>query len=184
MVAMRPDGRLAPAANRGQPTTPNETDSTDNSELSSGTAAAVLSCLMALDRQVAAEYLSALADADFPDLAHKFVLAGIRGAVNAGLDPLPLAIAEVARRLALQPPPGWRGLILTELWTLAAEPPPTAMLSWLIANLKEHAARRAVAEAGRSVADRAWLGDRADLVDLLEAHIGEMSSLLERVREK
>lgn len=165
-------------------TTINHGNSSDDHALTAEVAAAALGCLMNLDIEQVRPRLVDVAETSFPHLVLRFVFRGIRAAVEAGDAPRPMAVAAAARREGIEPPPGWRGLILSNLVGMANDAPaPAALVDWYLEQLKDRSVRHAVTVSAAALHDRAWLGDSGDLADLLRAHITETSRLLQRVEK-
>lgn len=156
-------------------------DSTEQWSLRLDVCEAVLGLVLnaPLDRAIA--LVDELHQDDFPDPRHKFTLAAIRAAMASGEPPEPAVVAVAAMRAGIRPPPGWRGLLLTELRRLANVVLPLASAGWYIEQLRGFTIRRDVAANAQSLQERSELGDLDDLRGLLEQHIRDLGDLVVRI---
>lgn len=179
-----PGDRTCPPAGRASSgiTHDDDTTSTDPTELDALRAEVgeqVLGCL--LDRfpaEVAAGHLARLDRAQFPDPRHRYVLGALRVVVPAGVEFTPASVADAARQAGLIPPPGWRGLVLSELHELTSKACSPAGLGWHVDRLRVYAAEGAALAALLAAVAAVGRCDTVELAQVIQTQCGTALAVL------
>jgi len=158
-------------------------DTVDRDEVIAAAETGFVGVLLVVGRTRASEMLADLPDEAIEHPAHRWVVAGVRAALADGAEPDPVTVAAAADRAGLRPPSSLRGQPLSALARLYSTAPVPAAGGHYLELVKANYVRRAIAAAGRVIAEAAWGGTLPDAREVIVTEGRAAIALVDKIAE-